>query len=243
MASFIGKICQRYPHAIDIKTILAFILKSFYSGDTIGLLVLKEMFISMGGIQHITNLTINQIDMINCGSSLQKIVYNTIDDLRFERRATGKYLIKCMNEIDAVNELLVLLCRISNDVTFTGNESYLKVLVSKSDDVNAVIRLFVTLINLYDEDLNLMPIQQLSDLGVPWSWAYEVWRFRGKTEKDNLSLESTSSIFDNFWKLSLHDINYTNELYDNETIKLESNIKSLKDSIAINLKNKKLPVQ
>ena len=70
-----------------------------------------------------------------------------------------------MNEIDAVNELLVLLCRISNDVTFTGNESYLKVLVSKSDDVNAVIRLFVTLINLYDEDLNLMPIQQLSDLG------------------------------------------------------------------------------
>ena len=69
-----------------------------------------------------------------------------------------------MNEIDAVNELLVLLCRISNDVTFTGNESYLKVLVSKSDDVNAVIRLFVTLINLYDEDLNLMPIQQLSDL-------------------------------------------------------------------------------
>lgn len=241
LASFIGKICQRYPHAIDIKTILAFILKSFYSGDTIGLLVLKEMFISMGGIQHITNLTINQIDMINCGSSLQKIVYNTIDDLRFERRATGKYLIKCMNEIDAVNELLVLLCRISNDVTFTGNESYLKVLVSKSDDVNAVIRLFVTLINLYDEDLNLMPIQQLSDLGVPWSWAYEVWRFRGKTEKDNLSLESTSSIFDNFWKLSLHDINYTNELYDNETIKLESNIKSLKDSIAINLKNKELP--
>ena len=146
-----------------------------------------------------------------------------------------------MNEIDAVNELLVLLCRISNDVTFTGNESYLKVLVSKSDDVNAVIRLFVTLINSYDEDLNLMPIQQLSDLGVPWSWAYEVWRFRGKTEKDNLSLGSTSSIFDNFWKLSLHDINYTNELYDNETIKLESNIKSLKDSITINLKNKELP--
>ena len=36
LASFIGKICQRYPHAIDIKTILAFILKSFYSGDTIG---------------------------------------------------------------------------------------------------------------------------------------------------------------------------------------------------------------
>ena len=122
---------------------------------------------------------------------LYKIVYNTIDDLRFERRATGNILLN-VNEIDAVNELLVLLCRISNDVTFTGNESYLKVLVSKSDDVNAVIRLFVTLINLYDEDLNLMPIQQLSDLGVPWSWAYEVWRFRGKTEKDNLSLESTS---------------------------------------------------
>ena len=241
LASFIGKICQRYPHAIDIKTILAFILKSFYSGDTIGLLVLKEMFISMGGIQHITNLTINQIDMINCGSSLQKIVYNTIDDLRFERRATGKYLIKCMNEIDAVNELLVLLCRISNDVTFTGNESYLKVLVSKSDDVNAVIRLFVTLINLYDESLNLMPIKQLSDFGVPWSWAYEVWRFRDETDKDSLSLESTTSIFDNFWKLSLHDINYTNELYDNETVKLESNIKSLKDSIVINLKNKELP--
>ena len=118
-----------------------------------------------------------------------------------------------MNEIDAVNELLVLLCRISNDVTFTGNESYLKVLVSKSDDVNAVIRLFVTLINLYDEDLNLMPIQQLSDLGVPWSWAYEVWRFRGKTEKDNLSLGSTSSILtisgSSHYMISTTQMNFT----------------------------------
>ncbi|KAL6452288.1 THO2 THO complex subunit 2 [Candida maltosa Xu316] len=240
LASFIGKICQRYPRAIDIKTILLYILKSFHGGDTLGLLVLKEMFISMGGIQTIANLTLNQIDMINCGSSLQKIVYNTIDDLRFERQITGKYLIRCLKELDAVNELLVLLCRISNELTYTGDEEYLKVLISKSDDLNGVIRLFVTLINLYDDDLNLMSIKELNDLGVPFPWAFEVWRTRGEIKMDQLPADLQNSLFEIFWKLSLHDINYSDDLYNQELSKLESNIKSLKDSIAINVKNKEV---
>ncbi|EER34771.1 conserved hypothetical protein [Candida tropicalis MYA-3404] len=240
LASFIGKICQRYPRAIDIKTILLYILKSFHSGETIGLLVLKEMFISMGGIQTITNLTLNQIDLINCGSSLQKIVYNTIDDLRFERQYTGKYLIKCLGELDAINELLILLCRISSQLTFTGDEEYLKVLVSKSDDLNSVIRLFVTLISLYGSELNLMSVKELYDLGVPLPWAFEVWRAKGEIQMDQLPEEIQSSLFNNFWKLSLHDINYSDDLYEQETSKLESNIKSLTDSIALNIKNKEV---
>ncbi|RCK54347.1 THO complex subunit 2 [Candida viswanathii] len=240
LASFIGKICQRYPRAIDIKTILLYILKSFHSGETIGLLVLKEMFISMGGIQTITNLTLNQIDLINCGSSLQKIVHNTIDDLRFERQATGRYLIKCLSDLDAVNELLVLLCRISSQLTFTGDEEYLKVLVSKSDDLNSVIRMFVTLISLYGDDLKLMSVKELNDLGVPLPWAFEVWRAKGDIQLDQLPAEIHNTLFDNFWKLSLHDINYSDELYDQETLKLQSNIKSLTDSIALNVKNKEV---
>lgn len=170
----------------------------------------------------------------------KKIVYNTIDDLRFERQYTGKYLIKCLGELDAINELLILLCRISSQLTFTGDEEYLKVLVSKSDDLNSVIRLFVTLISLYGLELNLMSVKELYDLGVPLPWAFEVWRAKGEIQMDQLPEEIQSSLFNNFWKLSLHDINYSDDLYEQETLKLESNIKSLTDSIALNIKNKEV---
>ncbi|KAK6205113.1 transcription factor/nuclear export subunit protein 2-domain-containing protein [Scheffersomyces amazonensis] len=265
LASFIGKICQRYPRAIDIKTLLQYLLKSFHGEDNIGLIVLKEIFISMGGVQTITNLTLQQIDMINCEKSLEKLVYRTIDDARFERYKSGEFLIKTLLEIDGLNELLVLLCQYQNQLITiaNANEFPLKVLSSRIDDITAVIRLFLTVTNFFG-NLNqvnnvYLPISDLvTKYGVSTEWAFELWRpYLNKDieeEEENLTenlSESIVSIIPNniltdlpptlvmtFWRLSLKDINYSKQLYDTETIKLQSNARSLKDWININLRDK-----
>ncbi|CAR65547.1 DEHA2C06798p [Debaryomyces hansenii CBS767] len=181
LASFIGKICHRYPNAIDLKTLITFLLKSLHNKENVGLIVLREIFICMGGIQTIADLTLRQIDMINCGSSLEKVVYRTIDDLRFERFKSGHILVKTLVELDAVNELLILLCQLGDDMLFNSDQSHLKVLANKSDDLSTVLHLFTQLINFFgnSEDLAelLLPVSEFTTkYHVPPSFAFEIWR-------------------------------------------------------------------
>ncbi|KAK6458008.1 transcription factor/nuclear export subunit protein 2-domain-containing protein [Scheffersomyces xylosifermentans] len=270
LASFIGKICQRYPKSIDLHTIVSFLLKSFYNGESFGLIVLKEIFISMGGIQTVTNLTLHQIDLINCGSSLMKSVYRTIDDLRFDRRKSGEYLVKTFLDLDAINELLILLCNLSSELVSKTDQSHLKVLASRIDDVNAVIRLFITLVNFFgnmdDIEKTLLIITEFgAKYNVPLEWSFELWRplLEQKVSKleykegevwnpflqgiiddipkllppDSLGMLTPGFVV-TFWQLSLHDLNYSPELYTNEVVKLESNNRSLKEWISINSRGK-----
>lgn len=267
LASFIGKICQRYPNAIDLSTIISFLLKLFHNGEHYGLIVLKEIFISMGGIQTITNLTVQQINMINCGSSLEMVVYRTIDDLRFDRFNSGTVLVKTFLKLDAVNELLVLLRQTSEEILYNSKLSHLKILASKSDDLDTVIHLFTTLINFFGspEDFEgiLLSVSDLaSKFHIPPQWSFELWRpILGKKLKD-ISYDGiwvpalevimndfskvigdsldflTPGLFVTFWQLSLYDVNYSDELYDDEKLKLESGLKSLRESIAINSRDK-----
>lgn len=270
LASFIGKICQRYPQEVDLHTIINFLLKSFYVGESIGLIVLKEIFIAMGGIQTITNLTLQQIDLINCGSSLEKLVFRTINDLRYERQKSGSYLVKAFIDLDAINELLAVLCNLSNDLESTFNETHLKVLTSRIDDVKAVIRLFITLVNFFGskEDLekSFMSIAELTDTyNVPLQWSFELWRPLLAANVSTAMIDDNSTwspalrdvityipdlipkestevlsagFVSTFWQLALYDLNYSADLYTNETVKIESNIRSLKEWISINLRDK-----
>ncbi|KAI5959008.1 RLR1 [Candida pseudojiufengensis] len=252
LASFVGKICQSYPKKIDVKTIITYVLKSFYSGDRIGLLVLKEMFTSMGGIKATSDLTLRQIDAINCGSSLQRITYRTIDDLRYRRIESGQLLLKCFIDLDAVNELIVLLCSIYDDLIFGDEESHLKVLASRADDLSAVIKLFTTLVSFFGrgEDTNLMSINDLHNkYNVPISSAFDLWRTKSV---DLESIESQAqevvpnnfptSLFTAFWYFSLRDINYDENLYVEELDKLESATRGLKDAVRLNARNKDFPI-
>lgn len=264
LASFIGKICHRYPNAIDLKTLVTFLLKSLHNKENLGLIVLKEIFISMGGIQTIADLTLKQIDMINCGSSLEKVVYRTIDDLRFERFKSGRILVKTLVELDAVNELLILLCQLGDDMLFNSDNSHLKVLANKSDDLSTVLHLFTQLINFFgnSEDLDklLLPVSEfIKQYHVPPSFAFEIWR--QTISKNILAADSddtftpvisdimnqcsqilpskvwddlSTGLYATFWQLSLYDINYSEELYESELEKLKSNINSIKDTLLIN---------
>lgn len=260
LASFIGKICQRYPLSVDLKTLFSYLLKSLHNRESSSLIVLKEIFISMGGIQTITNLTLTQINMINCGESLEKVVYRTINDLRFERLKSGEALIKVLVELDAVNELLVLLCQLENELIYNSETSHLKILASKNDDLDTVIHLFAQLVTFFgtseEFSKSLLPISELGvDYQVPYQWAFEIWRpflQRNFDSSDDATLENQvkacapetvwpyldARLFAFFWQLSLFDINYSEDLYSAEEAKLKAGITSLIETLSISKKDK-----
>jgi len=204
--------------------------------------------------------------MINCGSTLQKLVYRTIDDVRFTRVKSGRVLFKTLLDLNAINELLILLCHTKEQYNLSEEQNHLKILASKNDDLDAVSSLFTTMVTFFgtveEIENELLPISELcTKYNVPIEVAFEIWRpiLSKRLLQDNVHglntvktslpdilskevLESISpTLFVSFWLLSLHDINYSSELYDSEISKLESNTRSQKDAIAINSRNKEIP--
>lgn len=255
LASFIGKICSKYPDSVDLSTIVQYLLKSFHSNETAGLIVLKEMLSSMGGIQAITNLTPLQINMINCGSCMEKVVYRTIGDERFEKTKSGAKLCSTICDLDVLNELLVLLCRTNRNIVSGEEFSHLKALGNKIDEVDAVTRLLCTLVTFFggqDAASHLLSIGELvNTYKAPFAWAFEIWR--GNLDNEKLAKVKTSidanvlgllslDLFVAFWNLKLYDLNYSAELYDTELEKLQAKIVSLKENIAFSRREKDVPV-
>lgn len=254
LASFIGKICLRYPESVDLSTLILYLLKSFHSHEIAGLIVLKEMLSSMGGIQAITNLTPLQIDVINCGSSMTRIVYKTIGDERFDKQVPGSTFCKSLYKLDAVNEFLVLLCRANRNIISGDDFSHLKVLANKNDEVDAVSHLLCTLVSFFgdrDSAKQLLPINELvGKYQVPVPWAFELCR--EYLDQDRLSKTQASlpellpdlfngfepNLFVTFWKLKLYDLNYSSSLYDSELEKLLANVTSLKENISFSRRDK-----
>lgn len=259
LASFIGKICLRYPDKINLKTLLSYIIKSLHSKDTSALIVLRELLAEMGGLQTFTNLTLRQVNMINSRSSLEKIVYRIIDDQRYQKTRSGEALVKALVDLDAANELFILLCQLKNDLLREEEkEGHLKVLASKIDDLNNVIHLYTQLVTFFDYqnevEQKLLPrIDFIRKYKISPEWAFEIWRPSIKMTEATTSdyndeasyLSSFKEIFSHmstslyvtFWQLSLHDINYSKELYDTELEKLKASCTSLNDTISITRKS------
>ncbi|KAF3993528.1 hypothetical protein FT663_01863 [Candidozyma haemuli var. vulneris] len=248
LASFIGQICHKYPGSIDLKTIVLYLVKSFHLKESSGLLVFKEMLAVTGGIKPINNLTPLQIDMINSGQTLERIVYRTIDDRRFDSVEAGRKLANVFLELDVINEVLALLTNL-NRVIVSGDEfTHLKVLANRNDDINTVLHFFCTLVGFFGEDDipgNLESITTLVDkYGVSIPWAFELWRpYLTDTEVlgdigEKYTKGVSSTLFTTFWSLKLFDINYNEAIYDSEATKLQVNASGLRENLLLARKDR-----
>lgn len=246
LASFIGQICLRYPKRILVASLLTFLVKSFHNGMLSGILVLKELISHMGGIQAITNLTLPQISMINCGSALEQVVYRTIGDKRFSLEESGTTLVDALTQLNVTNELFVLLCHAGAELV-NVKSLHLKIIASRKDEVDSVLHLLCTLLGFFGlvairPTLCSIP-ELINDYSVPVSWAFDLWRpFLSLEESSKSDLSSMSSfalttegvdesLFLTFWRLRLTDINYSEHLYKRELQKLELIVSGIRESI------------
>lgn len=240
LASFIGQLCQRYPHKIDINSIISYFLKSLHTGDNTQLLVLKEILSCMGGFQAITNLTQLQVNMISCEPTLSRIVFQTIGDTRYSCKVSGEKLAQVLLTDNRGSEFFVLLTQLDEKIMADQSLSHLKILACRKDEVNAILHLFCTLFSFFCHDLpSLVSLYDLvNDYDVSVPWAFEVWR-KFLPQKADTSLKKflttrtllNVDLFYSFWKWNLYDLNYSEEVYEAEMTKLKSSLFQQKEEL------------
>ncbi|ODQ80046.1 hypothetical protein BABINDRAFT_161688 [Babjeviella inositovora NRRL Y-12698] len=185
LSSFIGKLCKRYPQ-VDIKILMTYLLKSFRQHDISGLSILREVLAEMSGIKPISDLSLQQIELLGAGPSLIRGLHGVIKDTRYESARSSRRFVDALTAINGLAELFVLLCRLEEEVVFNSNESHLKILCNKKDELNSLLHIFTETNAFFtrsDAFLQQMPdvCELVVKYDVPVEWSFEIWRkFLGK---------------------------------------------------------------
>lgn len=246
LATFIAKLAKSYA-SMNLNPILTFIIKGLHQNNTMGLTILREIVNQMGGIQQSSNLSANQIQLLNSGESLQRSINKIIYDTREECTKSALRLLNTLINSNELSELFILLCGFHKDLIEKSDESaHYKVLSSQSDEITAVLHTFIELINYFLRNdpvtfkkSNIELSELISKYKVEPFWAFELWRRNIDLEdiQDidyvNVDFESLDkNLYNTFWKLSLYDINYDELLYTHEKERLSELNTSAADQLA-----------
>jgi THO complex subunit 2 len=251
LSSFIAKLSKRYSK-FNLQPILTFIVKDLSKNNTIGLTILRDLVGEMGGIQQLTNLSLNQVKLLNSSDLLQKMVRKVIFDTRDESVGSAKRLIHALVENNQLSELFLILVDFAKKLVDDDHEdndndgSYLKVLSQKIDVASNVLHTYVELINYFLKDesdvfvKSVIGIKELiSQYKVDTNWGFELWRRYLKEDVDGKDLDFTNvdftslskKLYFDFWRFSLYDIEFDETLYSIEKEKLISSNKSVTENI------------
>ncbi|ODV98446.1 hypothetical protein PACTADRAFT_26905, partial [Pachysolen tannophilus NRRL Y-2460] len=283
LASFIGKIYSKHSE-LNIKPILTLLIKKFNDGDIDYLIIIKELLISSSGIQQISNLTLEQIELLNGENSLRKVVFNTIQDKRGHSSKSATRLLNDLIEIDGLNELFILLTDLHNNNILQIESHHIKILGLRNDDLESILHVFTELVNeflKYDEFVaKMIPIDELCSKLIQPKWTFELWRKRlsqmirknslNATDfEGDIKIQDTEQIWNHelikvmdkitvtlpdfdwkhlnvgfyvtFWQLSLYDINYHDEMYDNKKLELEALKNGYQEKLRVSLRSRDIP--
>lgn len=239
LATFIAKLGKSYS-AMNLTPILTYIIKDLHNNKTIGLTILRELVNQMGGIQQSSNLSANQIKLLNSGESLQRSINKVIFDTREECTKPALRLLNHLTNSQQLSELFILLCEFHKNLIEKSDDSaHFKVLSSQSDEIASVLHTYIELINYFlraepetFKKNNIELTDLITKYGIESSWAFELWRrnvdleYARAIEYPEVDFETLNkSLYTSFWKLSLYDINYDKSLYTHEEERLkEANI-------------------
>ncbi|CDK25319.1 unnamed protein product [Kuraishia capsulata CBS 1993] len=178
LATFVGKVSKRSPK-FQIEPILQFIVKKLHSGSFDTLIIVKELFFNMTGIQQISNLTESQVHLLNSTDAFKQLVYMVIQDTRLESRMSMERLYKATQQNGILSELFILLSQLPQKLVYEF-DGPLKVLSQRSDDLNGIIHVLTTMVDEVQNETHessSVPLPQLiSKYGVSAEWAFELWR-------------------------------------------------------------------
>ncbi|ANZ74308.1 BA75_01284T0 [Komagataella pastoris] len=246
LSVFLGEISTS-SSLMNIKPLLVFIIKLLYRDNSLVLPILNQLLLSMGGIQKTANLTSTQIIQLNSERSLKKIIYSVIQDKRLLKTRPASRLVASLLKTGGLSEIFILLCQLMSKLQLDvdKNHQFLKVLGQRIDDLSSLIQLFTEFIFSFvpsDEFKDNFPslFELCSDFNIDVAWAFELWRNFSKEcdveiiqrLKPDYDWEYlTPQLYAFFWNLSLYDIDYSPELYDDAIKKVELQIAKIETQI------------
>lgn len=181
LSAFIGKISRNA--LMNLQPILIYSLKKLNNGEINESIVLKDLLGIMTGIKPITNLTLEQIELLSSENSLRHIALNVIQDGRFKSVKPAVRILEELIKTDSLNEFFILLCSLTSSYITNTETAHLKILTQKHDDFESILHLFADLFNEFlkypDFIKNVLPVDQLcSTYKVKPQWGFEIWRKR-----------------------------------------------------------------
>lgn len=252
LSTLIAKFSKTYSK-FDVSPILEFAVRSLYDGrSTVGLTLLRDIVLEMGGVQTETNLSSTQIRLKNSGESLVKIVNTVIRDTRDQSADSAKRLLSTLVQSGRLTEFLVLLNDMKVKFIHNSNEnSHYKIIANQVDELTAVMHSYIELIGYFlqtDKETfrdNVKPLKELvEDFKLDPIWAFEVWRWDSGFIQEAANVDYFDAEFSHldkstyvqFWEKNLYDIFFDLELYEEEINKAKSMVSSLEAQIQTSLR-------
>ncbi|SCV02893.1 LAME_0H06062g1_1 [Lachancea meyersii CBS 8951] len=252
IAVFIAGLAKKSPK-MDITNIIRFVIKKLHLNDMIAVTIIREMTSRVGGVKAINDLSPKQLIMLNSGRPLQEIARTVIRDSRADNSHPALRLLKVFIDENALTEVILLLDHLSK--SSTEEDSHYKVLSSKIDDINLLLWAFIDMSKYFLGSRvfgeNVADFDQLiSEYSLSIEWAFFIWREyyddfahddARPREQFELAIEKASFIprefegehkdlFVKFWLLSLYDVCFRRELYDDEKLTIENSLMKTRSS-------------
>jgi len=250
LSKFCGHASDRYE-AIDIQTLLQYILNAIRDKQTADLLILKEILQTMSGSRTYENLNKYQIESLAGGVGLQNQAINasnlftrsklkSIQRLRFAFKNGSEPLI---------NPFLILMARNLQSMIFSSELQSLLILTKALDSYDEIFTQYIEFLQIaYTDDEFKVYIPNFATLEKYYinpEIIYKIHRpirafdFKAREKGENslnllkssstmhlkplLELAPASSIlYSTFWSLSLYHIYVPERCYDGEILKLSS---------------------
>ena len=183
LSLFAGRIFKRYSSLMNPSPILQYVTNQLRKGNTVDLIVLKEMITSMAGIVPDTNFNDSQIWALSGGELLRQLTFVKLLDKRYESRTTAKRFIRALTEPPLAGQLLISMAQARQTCIFGLSEqvSHLKLLGNLTDEVHRVLSQYLDLLrtNMTPSEFNsLVPdvSQLIADYGIEPSIAFWISR-------------------------------------------------------------------
>ena len=183
LSLFAGRVFKRYSALMNPTPILQYVTDQLRKGNTVDLIVLKEMITSMAGIILDTNFNDSQILAMAGGELLRQQTLYQLLDKRHESRTTAKRFMRALTEPPLAGQLLISIAQERQTCPFGSPEedSPLKLLGNLVDEVHKVLTQYLDLLrsNLSPAEFNsLVPDvgRLIADFGIDPSIAFWISR-------------------------------------------------------------------
>lgn len=252
IAVFISSLAKHTPK-MNISNIINLVLKKLHDGDMMAVTIIKELTSRVSGVKTINDMGSKQLIMLNSGRPLQEVARNVIRDTRDSNKESALRLLNIFIEQNSLSEVIILLEHFKNSMV--SQEAHYKVISSRIDEVSSLLWSFIDMSKYFlgTEKFaeNIVPFDQLVDeYSLSIEWAFFIWReyydicaaeeydlsrdFNAVIKKTNIIPAEfkgdQEEFFINFWKLSLYDVCFEKNLYDEEKTALEKSILQVKSS-------------